>query len=98
MVAEVTGRSRRQHSASARRSARSRAGRAALPRRLAAPGNPEGRTCHVQEQFRQPGRAALGPGGVRDDAGSDPRPVTGPVPAQPADAAAASWPARMDDL
>ena len=52
----------------------------------------------MQEQFRQPGRAALGPGGVRDDAGSDPRPVTGPVPAQPADAAAASWPARMDDL
>ena len=52
----------------------------------------------MQEQFRQPGRAALGPGGVRDDAGSDPRRVTGPALGQPGDAAAASWPARMDDL
>jgi hypothetical protein len=35
---------------------------------------------------------------LHDDAGSDPRRVTGPAPAQPGDAATASWPARMDDL
>jgi hypothetical protein len=35
---------------------------------------------------------------LRDDAGSDPLRVTGPAPGQPGDAAAASWPARMDDL